>query len=153
MMIVDQSVEWLAREPKYSEETCPSATLFTTNPTWFDTARTRSYARTWFLNLHIQYWYSSAVGIAAGQSGRSFGLGRSEICLLSTSSMSSRAHLSRNPVVTKGQHSWFIYYNFTFKYDVPHKRMSILEWIKPLTCVSSGRLTIISINNGFRATS
>jgi hypothetical protein len=27
-------VEWeLARKPKYSEETCPSATLSTTNPT------------------------------------------------------------------------------------------------------------------------
>jgi hypothetical protein len=29
-----QSVEWeLAGEPKYSEKTCPSATLSTTNPT------------------------------------------------------------------------------------------------------------------------
>jgi hypothetical protein len=30
-------VEWgLSGEPKYSEKTCPSATLSTTNPTWPD---------------------------------------------------------------------------------------------------------------------
>jgi hypothetical protein len=30
-------VEWkLAGEPKYSEKTCPSAALSTTNPTWPD---------------------------------------------------------------------------------------------------------------------
>jgi hypothetical protein len=30
-------VEWrLTWEPKYSEKTCPSATLSTTNPTWLD---------------------------------------------------------------------------------------------------------------------
>jgi hypothetical protein len=36
-MIVEQLVEWrLAGETKYSEKTCPSATLSTTNPTWPD---------------------------------------------------------------------------------------------------------------------
>jgi hypothetical protein len=34
---VEQLLEWrLAGEPKYSEKTCPSATLSTTNPTWPD---------------------------------------------------------------------------------------------------------------------
>jgi hypothetical protein len=33
---VEQSVEFFAGEPKYSEKTCPSAALFTTNPTWPD---------------------------------------------------------------------------------------------------------------------
>jgi hypothetical protein len=37
MMSVKQSVEWkLAGKPKYSEETCSSATLSTTNPSWTD---------------------------------------------------------------------------------------------------------------------
>jgi hypothetical protein len=31
-------------KPKYSEKTCPSATLSTTNPTWPDLARTRAAA-------------------------------------------------------------------------------------------------------------
>jgi hypothetical protein len=31
-------VEWLALEPKYSEETSPSAALSTTNPIWPDTS-------------------------------------------------------------------------------------------------------------------
>jgi hypothetical protein len=31
---MEQSVEWeLAGEPKYSEKTCPNATLYITNPT------------------------------------------------------------------------------------------------------------------------
>jgi hypothetical protein len=34
MMTVERSVEWeLAEETEYSENTCPSATLSTTNPT------------------------------------------------------------------------------------------------------------------------
>jgi hypothetical protein len=37
MMDVEQSVEWaLQGKPKYSEKTCPSATLSTTNPTGSD---------------------------------------------------------------------------------------------------------------------
>jgi hypothetical protein len=37
MMSVEQSVEWeLVEKLKYWEKTCPSATLFTTNPTWSD---------------------------------------------------------------------------------------------------------------------
>jgi hypothetical protein len=28
--------EWVAGKPKYSEKTCPSAALFTIDPTWFD---------------------------------------------------------------------------------------------------------------------
>jgi hypothetical protein len=37
MMIVEQSVEFeFTGEPKYSEKTCPSATLSTTNPPWPD---------------------------------------------------------------------------------------------------------------------
>jgi hypothetical protein len=36
-VIVEQLVEWrLAGKPKYSEKTCPSAILSTTNPTWPD---------------------------------------------------------------------------------------------------------------------
>jgi hypothetical protein len=35
MMIAEQSVECeIVGKPKYSEKTCPSATLSTTNPTW-----------------------------------------------------------------------------------------------------------------------
>jgi hypothetical protein len=33
IMMIEKLVEWLAREPKYSEKTCPSAALSTTNPT------------------------------------------------------------------------------------------------------------------------
>jgi hypothetical protein len=37
MVIVKQLVEWeLSGEPKYSEKTCPSATLSIKNPTWLD---------------------------------------------------------------------------------------------------------------------
>jgi hypothetical protein len=32
---MEKSVEWLAGKPKYSEETCPSAALSTTNPTFY----------------------------------------------------------------------------------------------------------------------
>jgi hypothetical protein len=32
-MSVEQSVELVARKPKYSEKTCPKAALSTTNPT------------------------------------------------------------------------------------------------------------------------
>jgi hypothetical protein len=36
-VIVEQLVEWrLAGETEYSEKTCPSAILSTTNPTWPD---------------------------------------------------------------------------------------------------------------------
>jgi hypothetical protein len=37
MVIVEKFVneDWWAK-PKYSEKTCPSATVFTTNPTWLD---------------------------------------------------------------------------------------------------------------------
>jgi hypothetical protein len=36
-MMMENLVEWrLAGEPKYSEKTCPSATLSTKNPTWPD---------------------------------------------------------------------------------------------------------------------
>jgi hypothetical protein len=38
MMIVEKSMEYkFAGKPKYSEKTCPSATLSTTNLTWPDT--------------------------------------------------------------------------------------------------------------------
>jgi hypothetical protein len=33
IMMMEKLVEWLAGEPKYSEKTCPSAALSTTNPT------------------------------------------------------------------------------------------------------------------------
>jgi hypothetical protein len=33
IMMMEKLVEWLAGKPKYSEETCPSAALSTTNPT------------------------------------------------------------------------------------------------------------------------
>jgi hypothetical protein len=33
IMIMEKLVEWLAGEPKYSEKTCPSGALSTTNPT------------------------------------------------------------------------------------------------------------------------
>jgi hypothetical protein len=36
MMSVEQSVEWVARETEVLGETCPSAALYTTNPTWTD---------------------------------------------------------------------------------------------------------------------
>jgi hypothetical protein len=36
IMNVVQSMEWVAGEQKYSENTCTSASLFTTNPTWPD---------------------------------------------------------------------------------------------------------------------
>jgi hypothetical protein len=37
MMVSEKhSVQWLAREPKYSEETCPNVASFTTNPTYRD---------------------------------------------------------------------------------------------------------------------
>jgi hypothetical protein len=36
IMRMENLVEWMAGEPKYSEKTCPDATLSTTNPTWPD---------------------------------------------------------------------------------------------------------------------